>query len=208
MRYLELFLELNPIPCGNVKNPYLILMAGISGTGKSTIARMIAEKINIVVLNNDKVRQFIYKTGFTKDSEERRKLVKKIQYYRIEQALKAGNNCILDGNISNDFEEKMAIINSSKIKYYIIRIIYDRDKVIERIGNRKIDDEVLKNVNGDETVNYSGAGLETFLRMEKNEYQIPNKYIYFEIDTSKDLDDVSKQVDKFIEKLKKENKNK
>lgn len=202
----DTFLKLNPISKGSIKRPYLILIDGITGTGKSTVARIIFQKTNIIVLNNDKIRQFIYKTNFNKDWKEEQKLVKKIQYYRIEQILKNGNNCILDGDISNNFESKISIIEELNCKYYIIKLIYDRKKVIERIKNRKLDKEALTTINGSETINYSNATVDDFLRMEKGKYNIPNKYIYFEIDTSKDINNIENQIEKLIDKINSENK--
>ncbi len=200
----ELFLKENPVHKGNIKKPHLILLDGITGTGKSTIARIIAEKENIVVLNNDKVRQFLAKTGINKDWNLKQKLVKKIQYYRIKETLKNGNNCLLDGNISNDFEAKISVIKDLGYKYYIIKLVYDREKVIERIKNRKIDKKALNTINGSETINYSDTGIEDFLRMEKEKCDIPEEYIYFKIDTSKELIDLDNQVNELIKKIKDE----
>ena len=64
---INYFLENNPIIKGSAKRPYIILFDGISGTGKSTIARIISEKLDVVVLNNDKVRQFLSRTNYIKN---------------------------------------------------------------------------------------------------------------------------------------------
>lgn len=205
---MNLFLEKNPIDKGVIKSPFLILLDGITGTGKSTVSRIISKKIDIVVLNNDKIRQFIYKTGFSTNWKDIQDLVKKIQYFRIEQTLKKGNNCLLDGNISNNFDSKISIIKKYNIKYYIIRLIYNRELVIDRIKNRKVDIKSLDSINGCETINYSNATVDDFLRMEKEKFIIPKEFIYFEIDTSKNIDDIEKQIDKLVEKLNKENKEK
>lgn len=197
----KMFLKLNPIPKGNVFKPYLILFDGITGTGKSTVAKIISEKTDIVVLNNDKVRQFIYRTNFSNDWEDIQKLVKKIQYYRIENTLKNNNNCLLDCNMSNNFETKISMIKQFNFNYYIIKLIYDREKVIKRINNRKIDKDALNSFNASDTLNYSNADINDFLRMEKEKYNIPEEYIYFEIDTSKDINYIEKQVDEFIKKI-------
>jgi len=199
---MDIFLKQNPIPKGKIKNPYLILIDGISGTGKSTVAKIISEKTDIVVLNNDKIRRFIYQTSFN-NIIEIEKLVKKIQYYRIEQVLKNGNNCLLDGNISSDFETKISILKQINYKFYIIKLIYDREIVMERVKNRKFDENTFL-INGSETINYSKGNIDTFLTMEKEKYSIPKEYIYFEIDTSKDIKSIEKQIEKLIEKIEKE----
>ncbi len=203
---MNLFLEKNQINNGKNKNPYLLLLDGITGTGKSTIARIISKKLDLIVLNNDKVRQFIYKTGFSNDWKEIQDLTKKIQYYRIEKTLKNGNNCLWDGDISNNYENKISILKKYNIKYYIIGIIYNRNQVIERIKNRKIDINSLDNFEGNETINYSNADVNDFLRMEKEKYIIPKESIYFEIDTTKSLEDMEKQIEILVERLNKENR--
>ncbi|HOP65440.1 MAG TPA: AAA family ATPase [Bacilli bacterium] len=197
------FLKYNPISKGNKKHPYVILFDAISGMGKSTVAKMFSKKLDIKVLGKDKIRQFIYRTSFPNNPEKREKLTSKIQNYRVEETIKNGNNCIIDGNVANNFKEKISLIEKYHLKYYIIKLICDREIVLEREKNRKVITDYY--VDGDESIDYSGAGVSTFLNMEKRKKTIPKQYINFEIDTSKSLKEVEKQVEVIANKINNEN---
>ena len=200
----DVFTSVNPIKKGNVEKPFIVLFDAITGTGKSTISRMINNKIKIEIINNDKVRHFLSLTGFAGDFRDEQKIVKRINYYRLEENLKNKNNCLLDSDISNNFDFKISMINDLGYKYIIIRIIYDRDKVISRINGRVKDELVSDKINLSDTYNYSNATIEDFFRMEKEKNVLNDNIIYFEIDTSCKLEKVEKQVDLLIEKLKRD----
>lgn len=204
---INYFLENNPIIKGSVKRPYIILFDGISGTGKSTIARIISEKLDVVVLNNDKVRQFLSRTNYIKKSRypllASQKLVKKIQYYRIKESIKNNNICVLDGNVINGFEDYIKFFKRNNIKYYIVKIKYNRRKVIKRLYKRKFDPKTFF-INGSETINYSEANIMSFIYMEKNKRELPSEEIYFRIDTSKSYRDIEKKVLELINKIESE----
>ncbi|HHX32612.1 MAG TPA: AAA family ATPase [Mollicutes bacterium] len=204
---INYFLENNPIIKGSAKRPYIILFDGISGTGKSTIARIISEKLDVVVLNNDKVRQFLSRTNYIKKSRypllASQKLVKKIQYYRIKESIKNNNICVLDGNVINGFEDYIKFFKRNNIKYYIVKIKYNRRKVIKRLYKRKFDPKTFF-INGSETINYSEANIMSFIYMEKNKRELPSEEIYFRIDTSKSYRDIEKKVLELINKIESE----
>lgn len=204
---INYFLENNPIIKGSAKRPYIILFDGISGTGKSTIARIISEKLDVVVLNNDKVRQFLSRTNYIKKSRypllASQKLVKKIQYYRIKESIKNNNICVLDGNVINGFEDYINFFKRNNIKYYIVKIKYNRRKVIKRLYKRKFDPKTFF-INGSETINYSEANIMSFIYMEKNKRELPSEEIYFRIDTSKSYRDIEKKVLELINKIESE----
>ncbi|MDD3241816.1 MAG: AAA family ATPase [Bacilli bacterium] len=198
----DTFINENKIMKGKNSKPFIILLDGITGTGKSTISRMIKDRIDIEIINNDKVRHFLSMTSFIGDFKDEQRIVKKINYFRLEENLKNNNNCLLDSDISNNFDTKIEMIKKLGYKYVIIRIIYDRDKVLMRIKDRKKDIEIEKSINLSDTYNYSNATLEDFYRMEKDKNILDESLIYFEINTSFEIYDIEKQVDLLVKKLK------
>lgn len=53
------FIKDFPIFKGNKIKPYIILFDGYTGTGKSTVAKIIAKQDHSVILNNDQVRDLV-----------------------------------------------------------------------------------------------------------------------------------------------------
>ena len=96
------------------------------------------------------------------------------------------------------------LIKKSGYKYYIIKILYNRDQVIERINNRCLDSSNIDSLTGDETVNYSNSSAGKFLRVEQTYQDVPDSYIYVKIDNTKDLKYLELQVDKVLEQIKKQ----
>ena len=87
-RIIEKFNHENVINEGKDTKPYIILFDGTIGSGKSTVISLINELINVKVLSNDKIRNYILNEYPNIAFEEREKLVKEIQYPRIKEALK------------------------------------------------------------------------------------------------------------------------
>ncbi len=201
---IDYFLLKNPISKGKNEKPYLILFDGISGTGKSTIAKILSEKLNTLVFSNDKVRQYLYKTDYIKNSLSPRliseKLLKEIQYHRIKEAILKGNNCILDANVANNFEEYLKFLKDNNIKFFIIKLKYNRKKVIKRISKRTFDSANFS-ASGSETLNYSEANANSFFYMEKRNNKVTSEYIYFTINTSKGFLQIEKQISELIKKI-------
>ena len=56
---LKEFIERFPIPKGNSKKPYIILFDAYNGMGKSTVSLEISKHEDVVILNNDEVRNFL-----------------------------------------------------------------------------------------------------------------------------------------------------
>ena len=79
--------ELNPIKQGKIAKPYLILLDGTTGSGKSNVIKFISTFLDVEVLSNDKIRNFLALENPEISFEQREKIVKEIQYPRIKEAL-------------------------------------------------------------------------------------------------------------------------
>ncbi len=73
----------------------LILVCGLPGTGKSTVARQISEKAGAPILRTDAVRKEI--TEKPEYSEEEKRKVYEELFRRAESLLRKGKNVIIDG---------------------------------------------------------------------------------------------------------------
>jgi prolyl-tRNA editing enzyme YbaK/EbsC (Cys-tRNA(Pro) deacylase)/predicted kinase len=82
---------------GKVSHPILIAMAGLPGTGKSTLARRLAQEMGAVVLDKDRVRSALFPPEEIEYSSHQDDLCFEI-LYQAASFLLAKNRCvILDG---------------------------------------------------------------------------------------------------------------
>ena len=73
----------------------LVLITGLPGTGKSTIAMHLARRLRATVLRTDVIRKQLFpQPNYT---EEEKELVYKVTFLIAEYLLRAGKNVILDG---------------------------------------------------------------------------------------------------------------
>lgn len=70
-----------------------IMMIGLPGSGKSTMAEKIAEQENAVILSSDKIREELYGNEATQGEPEK---VFALMHQRTKEALKQGKNVIYD----------------------------------------------------------------------------------------------------------------
>ena len=77
-----------------MNKPKLIVMCGISASGKSTIAKQLAEKENCIIVSSDAIRAELCNGNISDQSKNDE--VFKFFYKRIRENLLAGNNVIAD----------------------------------------------------------------------------------------------------------------
>lgn len=106
----------------------LIIMCGISASGKSTIAKQLAEKENAIIISSDAIRAELCDGNISDQSKNEE--VFKLYHKRIRENLLAGNNIIADAtNII--LRSRKAIfdavngIDCEKIGYIVVKKIED-----------------------------------------------------------------------------------
>ena len=130
----------------NMNKPNLIIMIGISASGKSTIAKQIAEKENCVIVSSDGVRAEICEGGVSDQSKNEE--VFKIFHRIIRENLLKGNNVIADAT-SITLKSRRAIfdvvrgIDCYKIGYLVVKGIEDCIKDNKNDDRVAVPDEVI-----------------------------------------------------------------
>lgn len=124
----------------------LYIMIGISASGKSTIAKQIAEKDNCIIVSSDAIRGEICEGGVSDQSKNEE--VFKIFHRRIRENLLKGNNVIVDAtNIT--IKSRKAIfdavkkIDCYKIGYLVVKKIEDCIKDNKNNNRVAVPDEVI-----------------------------------------------------------------
>jgi predicted kinase len=104
-----------------IRIPKLYIMIGLSGAGKSTIAKQLAEDENCVIISSDAIRGEICEGGVADQSKNEE--VFKIYHKRIKQNLLAGKNVIADATNITIKSRKAIFETVREIECYIVAYI-------------------------------------------------------------------------------------
>lgn len=137
--------------------PKLIVMVGLSASGKSTIAKELAKKEKCLIISTDKIREHICPGGV--EDQSKNEEVFKIFHRNIREKLTAGYNVIADAtNIT------------IKSRAAILRVISDIEcEKIAYLTTKTYEDCIKDNVHRDHPV------PEHVIKKQMYSYQIPFK---------------------------------
>jgi len=147
----------------------IIVICGLPGVGKTTLAKEIAPLINAVILSTDKIRKELFSKPVYGRRE--RRLIYDVLILLAKYLDNTGINCILDATYTRERsrrEIKKKLGLASK-EIHIIECICPEDIVLSRLRQRKYD--------------YSDAYLSVYRKM-KRIYE-PVKEEHVTVDTSK-----------------------
>jgi predicted kinase len=152
----------------------IIIVCGLPGVGKTTLARQLAPFIKAVVLSTDKIRKELFPKPLYGRRE--RRLVYDVLLLIAKYLHEANVNCILDGTFSQQRSRQgvMRKLNIPPNRVSIIECFCPEEIVISRLRIRKHD--------------YSDADFSIYQRMKKIYEPVKGKHIT--VDTS----NISKSV--------------
>jgi predicted kinase len=147
----------------------IIIICGLPGVSKTTLAKGLAPLINAVILATDKIRKELFsKPKYTRIE---RRLIYDVMILMAKYLDNAGINCILDATFTSERsrrEMKKKLDLASK-DIHIIECICPEDIVLPRLRQRKYD--------------YSDADFSVYRKM-KRKYE-PVKVEHMTVDTSR-----------------------
>ena len=112
---------------------YCILVTGIPAAGKSTMAKVMSEKLKLPVISKDTVKELLFdNVGFQSRTEKVKLGIAsmEIMYYVASQLMKAGQPFILENNFEYSSEQGMKSL-LEKYQYSVLTITLTGDyKVI------------------------------------------------------------------------------
>jgi predicted kinase len=169
----------------------IIVVCGLPGTGKTTLAKNLASLMGAVILSTDKIRKEIIANPTYTVQEI--KLVYRILLLLAKYLHNAGVNCILDGTFSTENQRKAVKkdLSLSQTQFYIVECICPQDVTISRLKKRRGD--------------YSDADFSVYMKKKKM-YQ-PVEEEHFIADTTKPQNITAKYIANQILKNKKDSKN-
>ncbi len=160
----------------------IIVVCGLPGTGKTTIAKALSQMTGATLLRTDVIRkEMLEKSAYT---EKERDAVYENMLVITNEKLQNGEDCILDGTFYKKSlrDEARRIAKKNGSSFHIVECTLHDDLVKKRIISRKND--------------ASEADFDVYQKAEKNFEPIKEKHVV--IDTSKDTKEC---VDKIMKEM-------
>ena len=121
---------------------YCILVTGIPASGKSTMAKFLAEQLSIPVISKDKIKELLFDDVGFKSREEKVKLgiaSMNIMYYMAEQLMKCNQPFILENNFENVSKEGLdEILGKYSYNAITLTLTGNYKKIYERFVERNM----------------------------------------------------------------------
>ena len=170
-----------------VKNPALVLVSGLPGTGKTHFSKELSKHLPFVTLESDALRR-ILNTNPNHSKSENTRLFSAI-HSLCERLLREGRSVIADAtNLTEKHRQHFYDISDrTDVKLIIVQIKAAPSVVKERIGQTDVKEEGNK----------SDADWQVYKRMEKSVDKIKRKH--YSVDTSGDYSNI---LDEIVEEIK------
>lgn len=166
-----------------VSHPFLVLVAGLPGTGKSYFSQRLARRVPALVLESDALRRvLVQRPGYS--AEESRRLFLACQLL-IEDLLSAGIPVVLDAtNLQERQREQFyRAAERAGARLVIVWVEAPPELILERMQIRQ---------QGLDPQNKSDADWEVYNRMSSSA-ELPRR-VFFRVNTSRDIEPVVEKV--------------
>lgn len=178
---------LGPLPEA-VVHPFLIMVSGLPGTGKSYFSRRLVERLPAVILESDYLRKTLFPAPGYSAAESRRLF--QAAHVLVERLLRRGVPVVFDAtNLSEHYRGYLyRIAERLGVKLVLVRVEAPAELVYQRLQGRQADAE-----------NRSDADWGVYQRLRPEEEKISRRH--YAVDTSRDISPVINKIVREIRSL-------
>jgi len=164
------------------KKLFSVAMMGLPGSGKSTIAKTIANRLKIPIASNDEIKGFLRLRGLNKTRIEA--VVEKIIKARREFFFKKGISFVMDSDTLPHWKKVTEQCSKFGTKPLFVKVECSEKEILSRLTKRK------------KAENEYNAGVEDYVKRKKlwEGIEQPDK-VDFVFNSEKNLD---KQINLFL----------
>lgn len=165
--------------------PVLLLLCGLPGTGKSFLARRLAEALPFVIIESDMIRKILFpQPGYT--AQESR-WVHRTCHALMAKLLKRGVRVIYDATNLIEYHRELVyrIAERAGARLVVVKTVASEEMVRERLRTRQ-----------KAAAEVSDADWRIYRRMASRQEAISHPHLI--IDTSEDLEEAAARVLRFI----------
>ena len=114
----------------------LFVFCGLPGTGKTTVAKIIAKKLDASVISTDYIRKKMFENPTYRNWEK--SLIYKMMYLLAEHLSKT-ETCILDAVFTKEQHRNIAkeIARRNKVPIHFVEFVCDGDVIFKRISGKR-----------------------------------------------------------------------
>lgn len=165
--------------------PVLLLLSGLPGTGKSFLARRLAEALPFVIIESDVVRKILFPQPLYTAQESR--WVHRTCHVLMAKLLKRGVRVIYDATNLIEYHRELVyrIAQKAGARLVVVKTVASEEVVRERLRARQ-----------EEARELSDADWRVYRRMASRQEQVSHPHLV--IDTSEDLEEAVAKVLRFI----------
>jgi len=158
-------------------NPVLVMLSGLPGTGKSHLARRLAEVLPFAIVESDQVRKILFpECNYT---GEESKWVHRTCHALMERLIQKGVRVIYDATnlLERHREQVYRMTDGNQVKLIIVKVVAPQPVATGRLQSRDEGSSDDKDV--------SDADLGVYRRMSRQVDPIGRNHVI--VDTSQDL---------------------
>lgn len=124
-----------------MNKPVLIIVSGPPSSGKTTLAKSIAQKFNLPLITKDSLKEILFDTIGWKDRQWSQKIGSAsfgIMHHFLDSLMTTGQSIIIEGNFKTEFESQHLKPRLEKFDYKVVQIMCQCDGKIlfERFQKR------------------------------------------------------------------------
>ncbi len=158
-------------------NPVLVMLTGLPGTGKSNVARQLAEVLPFAIVESDQVRKILFPQCEYTGEESR--WVHRTCHALMDKLLMRGVRVIYDATNLHERHRELVyrLADGRGVKLIVVKVVSPEAVASQRLRDRQGD------VKDDDDV--SDADVKVYRRMSRSVDPIRRNHVV--VDTSRDL---------------------